>query len=98
MARPKINYSKMKLGEIIALRDDIQMYLEKTQAARRAAWFKDVMEQAKQYGVDFAKMFGGPRRGRPKSSGRASRTRRNSRHWRMTEGRFGKKRGKNAAA
>jgi len=98
MARPKINYSKMKLGEIIALRDDIQMYLEKTQAARRAAWFKDVMEQAKQYGVDFAKMFGGPRRGRPKSSVRASRTRLNSRHWRIAEGQFAKKRGKSAAA
>jgi len=57
-----------------------------------------VMEQAKQYGIDFAKMFGGPRRGRPKSSGRASRTRRNSRHWRMAEVQFAKKRGKNAAA
>jgi hypothetical protein len=94
MARPKINYSKMKLGELTALRDEIQTYLEKTQAAKRAAWFKDVMEQAKQYGIDFAKMFGGPRRGRPKSSRRASR----NRHWRMTEGQFAKKRGKNAAA
>jgi len=66
MARRKIiNYSKMKLGELIALRDELQAYLEKTQAAKRAAWFKDVMEQAKQYGVDLAKMFGGPRRGRP---------------------------------
>src|SRR5262245_58026061 len=99
MARPKINYRKMKLGELTALRDEIQTYLEKTQAAKRAAWFKDVMEQAKQYGVDFAKMFGGrPRRGRPKSSARASRTRRNSRHWRLTEGRFAKRRGRKAAA
>ena|SRR5215468_7789890 len=98
MARPKINYSKMKIGELTALRDEIQTYLEKTQAAKRAAWFKEVMEQAKQYGVDFAKMFGGPRRGRPKSSVRASRTRLNSRHWRIAEGQFAKKRGKSAAA
>src|SRR5262245_1326491 len=69
MARRKINYSKMKLGELVALRDDIQAYLEKTQAAKRAAWFKVVMEQAKQYGVDLAKMFGGPRRGRPAAGG-----------------------------
>src|SRR5262249_676933 len=68
MARRKINFSKMKLGELIALRDELQAYLEKTQAAKRA-WFKDVMEQAKQYGVDFAKMFGGPSRGGPTAGG-----------------------------
>lgn len=80
MARRKINYSKMKLGELIALRDELQAYLEKTQAAKRAAWFKDVMEQAKQYGVDFAKMFGRPRRGRPAKAKYASRKDR-SRTW-----------------